>query len=322
MPVSKNEVISAYRFILGREPESEDAVTQHMSKNDSVATLRESFLRSAEFIGQRSGPTSKPVAHSFLPLDLAKNEIEHVATSTQLAQCIAKIKAAWSHMGITKPHFSVLTNNAYLPENLDKNLDQFWASGLSEASLLERVLLKHGFGQSSGKVCVEYGCGVGRVTVGLAQKFSVVHGYDISEGHLAQAKRHASEVGAINCNFHLCSENVLDDLEKCDLFYSRIVFQHNPPPIIRELVKIALRSLRAGGIAIFQVPTYKAGYHFSIKEWLNTEHALDMQMHCLPQSVIHALIAENKCNLLEVREDNSTGAPDKYLSNTFVVRKQ
>jgi hypothetical protein len=47
-----------------------------------------------------------------------------------------------------------------------------------------------------------------------------------------------------------------------------------------------------------------------------------MQMHCLTQQVIFELIADEGCVPLEVKEDNSTGAPDKYISNTFVVRKR
>lgn len=321
MSVSKDEVVSCYRMILGREPESEDVIKTFM-KNHSLSTLRESFIHSPEFVRLWVNLQAKPSQDIFLPIDLPKNVIEHEATPTQLVECLEKIKAAWSHLGITRPHFSVLTDKQYLPENLGENISEFWLSGEREAEKVERMLLRHDFTVISTKTCVEYGCGVGRVTMGLAHRFGQVHGYDISQGHLIQARQHMDEIGVSNCRFHLCSDNLLDPLEACDFFYSRIVFQHNPPPIIRQLIVNALTSLKPDGIAIFQVPTYKINYQYSIDKWISSEHELDMQMHCLPQQVIFSIIAAANCDLIEVREDNSTGAPDQFISNTFVIRKR
>jgi len=48
MTVSRDDVISAYRLLLGREPESEDAIQSHM-QYPTVDALRGHFIRSAEF---------------------------------------------------------------------------------------------------------------------------------------------------------------------------------------------------------------------------------------------------------------------------------
>jgi SAM-dependent methyltransferase len=319
MTVTRDEVIWSYRTILGREPESEDVVRGHLQSSDFPA-LRESFLRSPDFIGDRALGTTPP-GLAFLPMDLPRNEIEHAASATQISLCLGKIKAAWSHLGITRPHFSVLTERQFLPENLTDNVDKFWASGEREAADIERILAGIGFIDLAAKNCVEYGCGVGRVTTGLARRFGRVDAYDISQGHLTQAELRAQAVGADNIHFHLCADNVLEELTPCDFLYTKIVLQHNPPPIIVQLVKRALRSLNANGIGVFQVPTYQVGYRFKIDEWLAAEHRLDMQMHCLPQDVLFSIIAEEQCTLLSVREDNATGEPDRFISNTFVVRR-
>ena len=320
MTITKDEVIWCYRMILGREVESENVLRAQM-KSLSLSSLREAFLRSPEFVRKRKDSSANQSPADFLPLDLPKNEIEYEATATQLAECIAKIKAGWSHLGITKPHFSVLTDKQFLPENLSENLDKFWASGEADACKVESMLARHGYTSLSTKTCLEYGCGVGRATMGLARRFAQVHGYDISQGHLSQAEQRAKEIGISNCRFHLCSDNLLDPLDMCDFFYSRIVFQHNPPPIICQLIRNALRALKPDGVAIFQVPTYRIGYRYSINEWITTNHALNMQMHCLPQQVIFSIIANENCVPLEVREDNATGAPHRFTSNTFMVRK-
>src|SRR5882757_2927865 len=170
MPISREEVLWCYRLILGREPESEYVVSRHM-RAESISTLRKAFLRSPEF-----AKTFKPQAVQrrvpFLPLDLPAIEVEHRATPIQLSKSIAKVRAAWSHLGATRPHFSVLTNKEFLPENLGEHLEEFWASGESEAAQVQQSLARHGLGALSQKTCVEYGCGVGRVTSGLVRRFS------------------------------------------------------------------------------------------------------------------------------------------------------
>ena len=48
MPVSRDEIVYGYRFILGRDPESETAISVHLGLDD-VATLRRNLMASMEF---------------------------------------------------------------------------------------------------------------------------------------------------------------------------------------------------------------------------------------------------------------------------------
>lgn len=314
----------AYRFFLGREAESEEVVQNHLRAHPNITSLREGFLQSDEFrrgFGFVVG-ASVPRRAVMLPLALPDIEVEYEATEEQLGRCLAKIEAAWSHLGATRPHFSVITDARFRPEHIGDSIDRFWASGEAEARSVQQILARHGLRRPSGGVCVEYGCGVGRVTAGLARIFRAVHAYDISENHLEHARARVKELGIGNVRLLRCSASSLERLEPCDAFYSRLVFQHNPPPVIYRLIQLSLRALQPHGIAIFQVPTYLIGYRFKIEQWLTTEHALDMQMHCLPQQSIFTLIAQEHCELLEIREDDATGAPDRFISDTFIVRKR
>ena len=321
MPVSREEVLWCYRNLLKRNPESEAALNSHLG-NKSFRQLVEGFVRSPEFADKTRPSVPPPVRKDrFYPLNLKGMEVDTEATTEQLVQAFGKVKTAWTHLGTVKPHFSVITDQQFLPANIGDSIDRFWASGEAEATDVQRILERQKFSDLSRKTCVEYGCGVGRVTMGLARRFRTTHGYDISNGHLAHARQRAQQIAQRNVVFHQCSNDLLADLEKCDFFYSRIVFQHNPPPIIAELIRQSLKAVNPGGIAIFQIPTYGFGYRFVLEEWLAAAQVLDMQMHCLPQEKVFSLIAEAKCVPLEVREDNATGAADKYISNTFVVRK-
>jgi SAM-dependent methyltransferase len=234
-----------------------------------------------------------------------------------------RIREAWTHLGQVRPHHSVLTRQDYLPESInEESIESFYASGVREVSTIDAILRRHGFSHPELKICVEYGCGLGRVTFALATMFKTIHAYDISPNHLTLARRRAAEKGLRNVQFHLCSADAItEELEPCDFFYSCIVFQHNPPPIMRELIAASLRSLRAGGVAIFQAPIYGTGYSFRIKDYLAGPQQLDIEMHCIPQQTVFSLIAEADCRVLEVREDGWIGAPGRWISNTFVVQR-
>ncbi len=317
MPVTRDEVLWGYRMILGREPESEEAILRHLSASDRH-TLRTDFLGCPEFAKLHSGQAKNEFRT--LPIDLPKIEVDTAADDSQLSECISKISAAWRHLGSIKPHFSVLTNTSFLPDKLPETIDRFWGSGEKEAKELDIILGRHEFGLLSDKTCVEYGCGVGRVTMGLARRFEKVHAYDISLPHLSIAQERAKEIRADNVEFHLCSEGVNTPLHECDVFFSILVFQHNPPPVIGIMIGNALRSLRPGGIAIFQVPTYRIAYRFKTDEWLALPNTMDMEMHCFPQPVIFEIIGRENCVPLEIREI-AQKARNKHISNLFVIRK-
>jgi len=313
---SEDIVASMYRVALKREPD-EAGLENHVRQLSALGRLDEiinQFIESPEFRQKHLGTI--PLMNQSMP---AMTNDYDKASSEELQLISDRIKQSWEHLGDTRAHHSVLTSKDFLPDSLEQNIGAFWKSGENEVKEIEAILKRHNVNIKEVKTAVEYGCGVGRVTVPLSKRVSSMHAYDISRPHLNYAKEHANEERA-TIDFHLVSDP-LGKLQPCDLFYSRIVFQHNPPPIILQLIKNALESLNPGGIAIFQVPTYIKGYEFRLQEWMKTDHALDMQMHCIPQTAVLKLTESTECELLEFREDNWCGDPQHYLSNTFVVKK-
>jgi len=322
--ISREDVIWCYKYLLGRDVESSEVVDAHLAAG-TFKQLVTIFVESHEFMSRCDGQNNTGfTGASSLPPVMEKLNIEVAANPKDLEKCAAKIKIAWEHMGEETAHYSVLSNDVFLPDNLHHSIDSFWASGEPEASQAIRALNQYSASGLSEKekVCVEYGCGVGRVTVNFAKHFKTVHAYDISRNHLKLALARANEQAVFNIEFHECSKDFRVAIEPCDFFYSVIVLQHNPPPVIFELIRLALNALNPGGVAMFQVPTYIAGYSFDLKEWLKTDHDLDMQMHCVPQDAVIDMIAEAGCRLLGVREDGWTGARDRIISNTFFCRNK
>jgi SAM-dependent methyltransferase len=316
MAVTEEEVCWCYRKILGREPESDDIVKLKASLEQDFRSLVLGFLASQEYRLKVALPV-------LVPLDRAGMQVDTTGSPLELSLAKDRIRETWTQLGVERPHDSILSAAGFQPENInEESIERFYASGLEEAAIVEAMLDRFGFAHDGSKVCVEYGCGLGRVTFALAPMFEKVHGYDISANHLRLAQQHAADFGIENVEFHLCTADTISDtLAPCDFFYSRLVFQHNPPPLIRELLSASLAALRPGGIGIFQIPTYGTDYAFRIKDYIAGLRRRDIEMHCFPQREVFALIANAQCTLLEVAEDTAVGRYGEWVSNTFVVQR-
>jgi SAM-dependent methyltransferase len=164
--------------------------------------------------------------------------------------------------------------------------------------------------------CVELGCGVGRITLSLADFFSQVEAYDISDSHLEICKNVVNERGILNIQVHkMDSLSNLAFGANNDLFYSLITLQHNPPPIQLDLISTGLQSLKPGGVFYFQLPTYIPGYSFSLKEYLATSEG-QMEMHAVPPEVVTEHIKNCGGSLRSILRDNMTG--HLFDSYTFI----
>jgi 2-polyprenyl-3-methyl-5-hydroxy-6-metoxy-1,4-benzoquinol methylase len=318
--VSKEAVIYAYRLLFGREPESEGVVTHYATEVANINQLRELFINSTEFCKSLQQIQSPRLPR--LPFNGPAMEIELTATTEKLTALFIKTAMQWQHLGETQPHWSVLTNESYFQENFHQNSDAFYASGEAELTQFDATLNRAKISAHNFKRCVELGCGVGRVTIPLAKRFEQVVALDISQAHLDVAKHYANQKGMHHISFgHLSQIHDISQVGEFDVLYSRIVLQHNSPPVMAILLNELLAKLRPGGVAFFQIPTYKAGYRFCIDDYLAQENNTTMEMHFFPQTALFDLIANQLCSVLEIREDDSIGLSVTAVSNTLLVQK-
>ncbi len=318
--IDRNDVVNAYRMFFGREPESEAVITHYTTEIPDLNALRTLFMNSSEFRDslERYQPPRMPRLGFNGPLMSVAMDTDE----SKLMALFDKVSAQWLHLGKTEPHWSVLTNDSYYQDNFHMNRDAFYGSGYPEVQMFDATLVRANVLTANLNRCVELGCGVGRVTGPLAERFNSVVGVDISPSHLLVAKEHFKATSHENIEWvHLDSIASIQNLGVFDVLYSRIVLQHNPPPVMLRLLRDLLNLLRPGGIAFFQIPTYKAGYSFSIDDYLAHPNVTDMEMHYLPQWHLLRLIKECDCEVLEIREDDSTGLSVTAVSNTLLVQK-
>lgn len=318
--ITRDEVIQCYRFLLGRDPENDEVINHYANSVSSWRKLRELFMASPEFRVKMEEIGTPRIAR--MPISGPPMSVEVSASNNQLAGLLAKTQQQWQHLGETEPHWSVLTQESYRQENFDSNREAFYASGEAEVKGFESALARAGIKLDTLHTCLELGCGTGRVTAALARRFEAVTAVDISTAHLAKANSYFHEKQLGNIALHQL--RAVEDLAatgRFDVLYTRLVLQHNSPPVMVRLLRDLLNNLNQGGVAFFQLPTYQAGYSFQIDRYLQQTNDTQMELHFLPQSTLLGLLADVGCKVLEIREDDSIGLSATAISNTLLVRK-
>lgn len=110
-----------------------------------------------------------------------------------------------------------------------------------------------------GGVCVEVGCGPGRMTGALAERFDRVLAVDVSPAMLARARQ---AVTASHVDFRAVAGDRLDSVEDAcgDVAVCYLVLQHLPSRrVVAAYLRELGRVLRPGGEAFVQLPVLEAG---------------------------------------------------------------
>ena len=310
--LTPEQIRYVYRALIRRAPSAEE-VRQWRGK--SVEKLRVRLVNSGEFRRLMSQSSVKIVG-AFLTAP--PNEIQIEGPPEQFERMVDRIKTYWSGRGETDAEFSVLTNAKFTADKIDANRDEFYHSGEKDFDTIKSFFDRNSCSLADVRSSIDLGCGVGRISAAMAKRFDKVVGVDISPGHLKKAQAWFDSHNLTNGAFvHLSDLEVVDTLPEVDLFYSLIVLQHNPPPVMYELLKRALRRVNVGGYALFQLPTYRTDYRFVWEEYFETEPK--MEMHSLPQRYAFAALQNAGFDLLECHQDNRASA--RHMSHTFFARR-
>jgi SAM-dependent methyltransferase len=315
-------VTVTYQALLGREPDLGGLKTfsDAIRHGRDVSWLLRSFVQSEEFALYHFNPG--------FSLETAPSMDVQIGGITPGAQAALwdHIASVWSALGSTDPFWSVLTDERWRSKNMtdEQKIEAFYATGEGDLLRLDGWLSRNSVKLTSEAVCAEYGCGVGRLTQWLAKRFRRVVAFDISEPHLQAARDRLSRLAIDNVDFILVRG--IGDLRmlcNIDLFYSFIVLQHNPPPIIAKILSSAFAGLNEGGCCFFQVPTFSTGYRFSLDcYWANLAQRKQMEMHFLPQKIVFELGRKHNVHPIEIQRDGWIGKRKDWVSNTFLMGKQ
>src|SRR5690242_15805327 len=263
--------------------------------------------------------------------DLATTwRVQTTAEPAMLGQLLEAVHGQWALLAEREPHSSVLTGSRlrdgtprYKGAISYDRRERFYATGAAEADFVGETLQRLGANPTHFSSILEFGCGPGRVSRWLCQDFDRVIGVDVSQRYLDIAAEELDLRGLTNFTpLRIRLMNDLVTLPTYQVLYSRFVLQHNPPPLIRMMLACLLRGLSPGGFAIFQVPTFGRGYRYSVADHLARIPEITWsEMHVIPRPAVEAVIAQERCELLQTRATDDVGEQD-WVSHTFIVRKR
>jgi hypothetical protein len=82
-----------------------------------------------------------------------------------------------------------------------------------------------------------------------------------------------------NIDFVLATPSNIMPARQYDLWFSRLVLQHDSPPVTLAILRSAFRNLMPDGVAIIHVPTFMHGYTFRSNKYINRSSPPEMEMH-------------------------------------------
>lgn len=140
-------------------------------------------------------------------------------------------------------------HNDRFAEDTRKHLDKYYSITFNTSKLYKDIL----YSNVSGKVILEYGCGEGSESFGLAQKGAYVYGIDISDVAIEKAQKIAS---AQNLNdkikFYVMNAEELSFPENYfDIICGSAILHHLD---LNKALSALVKSLKIDGRAIFLEP--------------------------------------------------------------------
>jgi 2-polyprenyl-3-methyl-5-hydroxy-6-metoxy-1,4-benzoquinol methylase len=159
----------------------------------------------------------------------------------------------WERLAQENPYYSVINEPRFRAGVItDRAREDFFASGERDLAITLGAIRRWIDPAFRPERALDFGCGVGRLTLPLARAAGHVVGVDISTTMLAEARRNAEAHGIANVEFALSTSYLRADHapnQLLDFVHSYIVLQHVAPPAGEEITGQLLRRLRPGGVA-------------------------------------------------------------------------
>lgn len=166
---------------------------------------------------------------------------------------LSRLQKNFEDLAAEDPLWTVLSDKSKKGGKWDP--EEFFQSGEDCIRGLQERLHRIGISMT-GQTALDFGCGVGRLTFPLSRRFERTIGIDISESMIAAARENRSQ--GKNCEFILNTDDSLKCLSdnSIDFAHSDIVFQHIAPRYSKRYFREIARSLKPGGIFVFQLPSH------------------------------------------------------------------
>jgi len=153
----------------------------------------------------------------------------------------------WRSFGRCDPYYGVISDEKFRLESITPAaIDDFFRSGAAHVDETLRIVRERVDADFKIGCALDFGCGVGRVTIALAQHSVGVVGVDVSESMISEARAQCAARGVGNVDFAVN----LPDGVLFNFVHSFIVFQHIPPSKGFPILSHMLQLLAPGGVGV------------------------------------------------------------------------
>ena len=160
----------------------------------------------------------------------------------------------WQEWGIRDPYFAVLTNQKYRVDALTPDAKlEFWASGRKNVTMILETCRGYFGAHFVPQRVLDFGCGVGRLSIPFAAQAREVVGMDVAESMLAEARLNCQAQDSHNVTLVLSDDTLSRATGHFDLVYSGLVLQHIEVARGRKLFAELVGKVIPGGCGVIQV---------------------------------------------------------------------
>lgn len=161
----------------------------------------------------------------------------------------------WDVLGQLDPYWAVLTHETFRGSAASdtQTLEAFLNSGKQHVARIWDVIETNLGQRFTPARALDFGCGVGRVVIPLAERCGSVIGVDVAESMLAKARALCEELNVTNVHFTKCDDSLAGVDGGFDLVHSYIVFQHIPPRRGLRLLGQLMGKLNENGVGVLHV---------------------------------------------------------------------
>ncbi len=154
----------------------------------------------------------------------------------------------WRKWGRIDPYFGVVSFDEFKADRIADNRARFFDTGRREIEIALNDIAAR-YGDVARRRALDFGSGVGRLALPLAERYDEVVGVDISDAMIAEARDNCGDVGVRNAHFVLSDDELTRVSGSFDLVHSYIVLQHIPVDRGLALTSQMLSRLAPGGVA-------------------------------------------------------------------------
>lgn len=160
----------------------------------------------------------------------------------------------WEKWGKVNPYYGVLSAEKFKGSRLDKEAaEEFYKLGEYDIANVMADIQSLSPNYKKFSHAVDFGCGVGRLTVPLAKHAKKVTGLDVSPSMIDTACKGLTKTSKRTITYEVCNDELAGLPKKYDLVHSYIVLQHIPVKRGVKIIDKLLDNLENKGFAALHV---------------------------------------------------------------------